>query len=109
MTQAWPTELREQLEQQKAELTERVDKIKKDITGGLEADSKEQATQLENREVLDALAIEATEELVLIKAALINMDNGTYGACAECGEDIASDRLKARPYSAKCIDCAELG
>jgi RNA polymerase-binding protein DksA len=100
------TDFRAQLKQHKAELTERVDKIKADVTGGLEADSKEQAVQLENHEVLDALAIEATEELVKINAALQRMEDGTYGTCTACGAEIDNRRLKARPFSSKCIICA---
>jgi DnaK suppressor protein len=98
-------DFRARLEQLKAELTERVNKIKADVGSGLEADSKEQAIQLENHEVLDALAIEATEELVKINAALQRMENNTYGTCAACGAEIDSRRLEARPYSSKCIIC----
>ena len=100
------TELREQLQTLKAELNERVTKIKADLTKELDADSKEQATQLENREVLEALANEATEELTKINSALQRMDEGTYGLCIECGSEIDSRRLAARPYSGKCIVCA---
>ena len=100
------TELREQLDSLKAELSERVTKIKADLTKGLDADSKEQATQLENREVLEALANEATEELTKINAALQRMDDGTYGICIECGAEIDARRLAARPYAGRCIVCA---
>jgi RNA polymerase-binding protein DksA len=99
-------ELRARLEQKKAELTERVNKIKADITGGLERDSKEQAAQLENQEVLDALANEGVEEISKISAALQRMDKGTFGVCAGCGNEIDSRRLEVRPYSSKCISCA---
>jgi DnaK suppressor protein len=99
-------QLRSQLEQRKTELAERIAKIKADILGGLDADSKEQATQLENKEVLDALAIEATEELVKVNDALQRMVSGTYGICIACGEVIDSRRLAVRPYSSKCINCA---
>ena len=101
-----PVDLLVQLEQQKAELTERVNKIKADVIGGLEADSKEQAMQLENHEVLDALANEATDELAKINAALQRIENNTYGMCTGCGAEIDSRRLEARPYSSKCIVCA---
>jgi DnaK suppressor protein len=99
-------DIRKQLELKKAELTERVDKIKADVIGGLEADSKEQAMQLENHEVLDALANEATTELVKINAALQRLESNTYGICTACGAEIDSRRLGARPYSSKCIICA---
>jgi RNA polymerase-binding protein DksA len=106
MNENSPEELRHQLEQHKAELTERVNRIKADAGRGLEADSAEQATQLENRDVLDALANEATEELAKINAALQRMDVGSYGVCVECGDSIQAARLEARPYASRCIRCA---
>lgn len=106
MNNNWQTEIRAQLEQKKAELHERVAKIKADITGGLEADSKEQAAQLENQEVLDALANDGVQEISKITAALRRMDEGTFGICTECGGAIGEGRLKVRPFSSKCIDCA---
>lgn len=98
--------LRARMEAKKAELNERIDRIKADIGRGLEADSKEQAGQLENKEVLDALANEATAEVAQISAALMRMEEGTYGVCSGCGEFIDERRLDARPYSLECIDCA---
>jgi DnaK suppressor protein len=106
MEPSWPKELREQLEQKRAELNERVDKIKATITSGLDPDSKEQAAQLENAEVLDALANEGVEELGKISSALQRMDEGTYGVCTNCGENIDNRRLDVRPFSSKCISCA---
>ena len=106
MNQIPSAELRARLEQQKIELTTRVSSIKADVGRGLEADSKEQAVQLENKEVLDALGNEATSELEKISAALQRMDEGTYGACTACGVEIDSRRLNARPYSSRCIACA---
>jgi len=99
-------QLREQLEQKQTELNDRVAHIKKDIAGGLDPDSSEQATQLENAEVLDSLANEATSELAQVNGALQRMDEGTYGKCTECGAEINTRRLEARPYAARCIDCA---
>ena len=106
MNQIRSAEMREQLEKHKAELVERISKIRTDVGSGLEADSAEQATQLENMEVLDALVREGEEELTLIKAALQRIDAGTYGACTACGESISSERLEVRPYSDECISCA---
>jgi DnaK suppressor protein len=40
-----------------------------------------------------------------IKGALDRLDNGTYGICEECGEDISVERLEARPVTTLCIDC----
>jgi len=40
-----------------------------------------------------------------IKEALERIENGTYGICESCQEDISSKRLKARPVTTLCIDC----
>jgi DnaK suppressor protein len=40
-----------------------------------------------------------------IKKALERIDNGTFGICESCGEDISIKRLKARPVTSQCIDC----
>ena len=33
------------------------------------------------------------------------MDDGIYGICEECGEEISIPRLKARPVTRLCINC----
>jgi DnaK suppressor protein len=40
-----------------------------------------------------------------IQDALARIDDGTYGICEVCGEDISSERLKARPVTTLCINC----
>ncbi len=40
-----------------------------------------------------------------IKEALDRIENGTYGICEECGEEISENRLKARPVTTLCIEC----
>ena len=40
-----------------------------------------------------------------IKKALARMDNGTFGICEKCGEEISLKRLKARPVTTQCIEC----
>ncbi len=43
--------------------------------------------------------------LAKIDAALEKIENGEYGECVNCGEDIGAKRLKARPVAELCIDC----
>ena len=43
--------------------------------------------------------------ILKIKEALGRIEEGTYGICEECGEDISEARLKARPVTTLCIDC----
>lgn len=47
---------------------------------------------------------EATE-LADIEQALIRISNRTFGACVDCGEAIAIERLQAYPTAKRCLDC----
>ena len=40
-----------------------------------------------------------------IKKALERIENGTFGICESCGEEISIERLKARPVTTQCIEC----
>jgi DnaK suppressor protein len=40
-----------------------------------------------------------------VKKALERIENKTFGICETCGEDISTQRLKARPVTTQCIDC----
>ena len=98
--------LRQQLEQQKSELSARLERIKANLRRGYHADSKERAKELEDSEVVDALGNEARQEIRKISAALRRMDKGEYGLCTECGAKIKYGRLEAHPCADECIDCA---
>jgi DnaK suppressor protein len=43
--------------------------------------------------------------IVKINEALARIEDGTFGICEMCGEDISEERLKARPVTTLCIDC----
>ena len=40
-----------------------------------------------------------------IQSALQRIDDGSYGICEDCGEEIGVPRLKARPVTKLCINC----
>ena len=40
-----------------------------------------------------------------INDALTRIEDGTFGICEECGENIGVPRLKARPVTKLCINC----
>lgn len=42
-----------------------------------------------------------------VQTALQRMEEGTFGECQECGSDIGSKRLLARPTASKCLGCKE--
>jgi len=45
------------------------------------------------------------EELTDIAAARERIADGRYGECADCGQDIAPERLAAQPTASRCIIC----
>ncbi|KKR02330.1 MAG: DnaK suppressor protein (Modular protein) [Candidatus Yanofskybacteria bacterium GW2011_GWA1_39_13] len=47
------------------------------------------------------------ETLAKINEALSRLEEGTYGHCFECGEEIAQPRLRALPFAVRCKDCEE--
>ena len=53
----------DELTQSRDELLKRLEAIRKDLRGGLDADSKEQAIQLENMQVLQEIARVTDENL----------------------------------------------
>jgi len=99
-------EIRKVLLDKREELTRRLENIKSNLTRGRSADSQEQAQELENAEVVDALGNEARHELHLIAKALDQIKNNTYGDCVDCGKSIPEARLKVHPFAERCIDCA---
>jgi DnaK suppressor protein len=42
-----------------------------------------------------------------IRKAIQKTEDGTYGVCEECGNEISENRLKVRPEATLCIDCKE--
>jgi len=40
-----------------------------------------------------------------IKKTLLRIEEGTFGICDSCGNDISVKRLEARPVTTQCIDC----
>jgi len=99
-------QIQEQLLAKQAELTRRLERLKENLTAGRSADSQEQAQELENAEVVDALGNEARTEISKIAKALDQIKNETYGICGDCGETIPMARLVAQPFADRCIRCA---
>ncbi|MFL0798101.1 MAG: TraR/DksA C4-type zinc finger protein [Cellvibrionaceae bacterium] len=97
----------QRLEDQRTELTDRLDKLKADATSSHSADSSEQAQERENDEVIDALGNETRETIRQINAALLRIQEGEYGTCVNCGNTINPARLEIKPEASLCIQCAD--
>src|SRR3954464_14951102 len=58
-------------------------------------------------EIEFALSQMKAETLNKIDEALRRLEEGTYGYCFECGEEISEKRLRALPFPVRCKDCEE--
>jgi DnaK suppressor protein len=47
------------------------------------------------------------ETLQRVRDALLRLDAGEYGYCAECGAEIKEQRLRALPFAVRCTACEE--
>ena len=68
-------------------------------------DPMDQASDQSERDFLLRLRDRESKLMAKIKEALEKIDNGTFGICEECGEEISLKRLRARPMATLCIDC----
>lgn len=94
------------LEKQLAELESRLGNIDRDLAEPLDRDSSEAAVQMEDDESLEGQAAIVAREITSTQRALLRVEDGSYGACMQCGDDISANRLAARPEAALCIECA---
>lgn len=98
------------LEELRDELIERLERYRahKEQRGGpLDKDMEEQAIELQNDEVVEALEREAEEELRHVMHAMARIDAGEGELCAVCESPIAPERLAALPFATLCRHCAE--
>lgn len=97
---------KERLEAQLSELSARLRRIEQDLAEPLNADSSEQAVEMEDDASLEAQGLMLRRQIASIDRALERIANGTYGECVRCGGEIAPARLEARPEAGLCIECA---
>jgi RNA polymerase-binding protein DksA len=102
--------LRSMLLAKRSELAERRDHARlhaRRAAGPLDPDFAEQAVERQNDDVVARIGESATDEIAAIDRALNRIDQGLYGICAKCGEEIDPRRLVARPYADLCLRCSE--
>lgn len=111
-------QLKNRLKQQRDELTKkiqsgkntRMDLSERDSVSELSAYDNHPAdlgTELFEREKDIALHIHDEEQVNRIEDALQAMEEGTYGKCKECGEDIPFERLEVVPETLYCTEHAK--
>ena len=105
-------ELKKMLEERRRELLSEVQGKIRDVRAesGKERDVLDQGESSEvdiQEDIEFALIQMKSETLNKVNEALRRLDEGTYGHCFECGEEIAQPRLRALPFAVRCKDCEE--
>ncbi len=88
------------------ELTGRIEKIEDTLEMPHSKGWEEQAIEREGEEVLEDLGDQGVAEIAMIRAALARIEDGSYGVCVTCGEDISEERLDVLPATPYCRNCA---
>jgi DnaK suppressor protein len=105
-------ELKRMLEDRRREL---MNEVQGKIRDARDASGKErevldqgESSEVDIQEDIEFALIQMkSETLNKIDAALRRLDEGTYGDCFECGDEIAQARLRALPFAVRCKDCEE--
>jgi DnaK suppressor protein len=105
-------ELRKMLEHRRRELMKQVQVKIRDVRAesGKERDVLDQGESSEvdiQEDIEFALIQMKSETLVKVNEALRRHEEGTYGNCFECGDEIGEARLRALPFAVRCKDCEE--
>jgi DnaK suppressor protein len=107
-------ELKRMLEDRRREILNEVQSKIKDVrsegtanltTGVVDAEETSVSDIQEDIEL--ALIQMKAETLNKINDALVRHEQGDYGNCFDCGEEIAEKRLRALPFAVRCKDCEE--
>jgi DnaK suppressor protein len=92
---------KEQLQQE----LERLSNI--ETTDGQSQDEGDQAVQSTLETLRNSLQKAEYDELLMIEEALNDIENGVYGNCQDCDNQISEKRLKYYPNARRCLMCQE--
>jgi DnaK suppressor protein len=94
------------LEAKKAELSD-VLKRRDEIAIEKSPDAIDEVTRAAERELAIRNLDRESNLMKNVRAALRRIDDGTFGVCAHCEEEISPKRLAAVPWAPFCIKCQE--
>lgn len=70
-------------------------------------DIADQAVSSYQRELLFSQGSNGHAQLRLVSRALTRVQQGSFGECTHCGNEIGTKRLEALPWTPYCIECQE--
>jgi DnaK suppressor protein len=105
-------ELKKMLEERRRELLSEVQGRMRDVRSEGNKDrevlDQGESSEVDIQEDIEFALIQMkSETLTKIDAALRRLEEGTYGDCFECGDQISEARLRALPFAVRCKDCEE--
>lgn len=62
---------------------------------------------MQQQAMASGLCASLQRERLRLAAARTRLQNGTFGECCECGEEIAAARLESDPGAPFCADCQQ--
>ena len=68
-------------------------------------DPADAGTTLSETDRTEAALAAVQSQRRLVMDALVRLEDGVYGMCADCGKPIPEGRLDARPEAARCVAC----
>jgi len=71
-------------------------------------DEADHALVQKGENIVKTLIDKQAEKLEAIERSLERIENGTYGICESCGNDINIERLKVKIFADYCIVCREM-
>ncbi|MBN2468004.1 MAG: RNA polymerase-binding protein DksA [Deltaproteobacteria bacterium] len=109
MTKAKLQYFKKLLQQQLDDLLFEVDGTVKDMSGkeDLFPDPVDRASLESDRNFVLRIRDRERKLIVKIKEALQRIEDGSFGICESCGEEISEKRLEVRPVTTFCINCKE--
>lgn len=101
-------EIRKELEEMRADLDMQIEEEKENVRAeSANPDRTELAHSYDFGQRKSALLDRLEGQRNQVDQALQRLDDGTYGQCTNCGQEIAPGRLKAMPQASLCIECQE--
>ena len=80
-----------------------------DQLSSLELNDEGDHASVSNNSMIESVIVKQQEkELEEIDRALAKIENGEYGICEMCEDQIGFQRLKVKPHAIYCIDCREI-
>ena len=101
--------LRGMLEDRRREIQDKLRSLREALPeeAAIVRDAEEQSVNDFVRDVDFALMQMKSQTLLKIDEALHRLEQGSYGRCAECEDEIPEARLKALPFATRCRQCQE--